>query len=326
MRAASELHSTLMYRLKQNIDKILPLIGTSRVAFLDYPVYGNIGDLLIMAGTLDFFRTNGIAVSCAYEVSPRGCPTISPDETIVFQGGGNFGDLYPGHQAFRETVISSHLQNRIVVFPQTIYFSSESTFENTCKLMRQHLDLHIFCRDRYSLEKAGMMTPNVSMMPDMAHYLWNTALLEGTPHADNRISGPTSLGLFRTDNEKQERDGHEIIVDRNVDWSSLIGTKSRFIRRFRKVFRLSQRLGLNSRTISRLKLTLWERYAMHLMKIAVDEFSTADTIVTDRLHGHILASLLQKKHIILDNNYGKIFNYNQLWLQESPLVTLSVQQ
>ena len=43
-------------------------------------------------------------------------------------------------------------------------------------------------------------------------------------------------------------------------------------------------------------------------------------IVTDRLHGHILALLLGIRHIILDNDYGKVAAYHAAWTAGSPLV------
>ena len=49
--------------------------------------------------------------------------------------------------------------------------------------------------------------------------------------------------------------------------------------------------------------------------------SGGERIVTDRLHGHILALLLGIPHIVLDNDYGKLAAYIRVWTQASPLVT-----
>jgi Exopolysaccharide biosynthesis protein len=45
-------------------------------------------------------------------------------------------------------------------------------------------------------------------------------------------------------------------------------------------------------------------------------------VVTDRLHGHILACLMDKKHVVIDNSYGKNSTYMNQWTIESPLTTL----
>jgi len=46
--------------------------------------------------------------------------------------------------------------------------------------------------------------------------------------------------------------------------------------------------------------------------------SRGQTIATDRLHGHILALLLDIPHIVFDNDYGKIGRYVATWTRDSP--------
>ena len=46
--------------------------------------------------------------------------------------------------------------------------------------------------------------------------------------------------------------------------------------------------------------------------------SRGQTIATDRLHGHILALLLDIPHVVFDNDYGKIGRYVATWTQGSP--------
>lgn len=42
-------------------------------------------------------------------------------------------------------------------------------------------------------------------------------------------------------------------------------------------------------------------------------------VVSDRLHGHIMALLLGIPNIILDNNNGKLSRYYETWTHESSL-------
>jgi glycosyltransferase involved in cell wall biosynthesis len=49
--------------------------------------------------------------------------------------------------------------------------------------------------------------------------------------------------------------------------------------------------------------------------------STGQRIVTDRLHGHILAIMMKKQHELHDNNYGKNRSFHQTWTSTCPLVT-----
>ena len=52
-----------MYSLKSKLIKILDFIEDKNdVIFVDFPLHHNIGDLLIMAGTMKFFKNNSINV------------------------------------------------------------------------------------------------------------------------------------------------------------------------------------------------------------------------------------------------------------------------
>ena len=43
-------------------------------------------------------------------------------------------------------------------------------------------------------------------------------------------------------------------------------------------------------------------------------------MITDRLHAHILSTLLDIPHVALDNDYGKIGSYLAAWTKNYPLV------
>ena len=47
--------------------------------------------------------------------------------------------------------------------------------------------------------------------------------------------------------------------------------------------------------------------------MASDTLARGKVVVTDRLHGHILSVLMNKPNVILDNSYGKVFNYHAAW-------------
>ena len=45
----------------------------------------------------------------------------------------------------------------------------------------------------------------------------------------------------------------------------------------------------------------------------LDLLGSAEVVITDRLHGHILCSLLQKPHVVMNNANGKVFGYLETW-------------
>lgn len=58
------------------------------------------------------------------------------------------------------------------------------------------------------------------------------------------------------------------------------------------------------------------------IKMGIDFFSKYDAIYTTRLHGLILAILMNKKIYLLDNNYGKIKNFYNTWLKDFEGITI----
>ena len=155
-----------------------PIEGTltGPVDYVDLPMHGNVGDLLIMAGTLAFFDSHAIRPRCMatyFNYGTRACP---PGGTIAFHGGGNFGDIYGPFQAFRGRIIAGRRDCRIVILPQYIHFASADRLDACIALCRQHTDLHICVRDRESETLAKAMTDHVYLLPDMAHQLWGKLL------------------------------------------------------------------------------------------------------------------------------------------------------
>lgn len=61
-------HDSLMIKLMEKHNLLYDLIGSDNIHYVDLPVYGNIGDLLIMMGTLSFVKKTkiNIKVKAAY--------------------------------------------------------------------------------------------------------------------------------------------------------------------------------------------------------------------------------------------------------------------
>ena len=92
-------HIEKILELRQAINRqLLPLIDSNYV-FLELPYYENIGDTLIWEGSLRFLKQT--KNKCLYSASSTTFynQNISKDTLILLQGGGNFGDLWEGHQS-----------------------------------------------------------------------------------------------------------------------------------------------------------------------------------------------------------------------------------
>ena len=313
-------HAQLSADLAAQHDVLLELIGDAPFHYVDIPTHGNVGDLLIMHGTLAFFRKKGlkpktIAPHDAFD--PR---WIAPGDVVVFHGGGNFGDLYPCFHQLRERIVHGHGENRIVILPQSLHFSSEDGMARSARIFRTHDDVHLCVRDRISMQLAQQFTDQVYLLPDMAHQLY--------PMPQGLMDAAGTLRISRVDDEAipDEAVGGTarvgaIHIDTLTDWPQFVGERERRIGLFRRFYGAFFRRGMG-RMANRILSRLWIIYSGWLVKDAARLFARHQTIVTDRLHGHILACLLDRRSIVLDNSYGKNSRYVQTWTQRSELATL----
>ncbi|MCM3135341.1 polysaccharide pyruvyl transferase family protein [Paenibacillus polysaccharolyticus] len=317
MLDANNIHP--MEELKGHLRQILKVIPSgSNIYYLDYPVHSNGGDLLIMKGTEAFFRDNEINVLARYSVLDCPLSLNVPDGiTIVLHGGGNFGDLYPAHQKLRERMINQHPHHRIVILPQTMFYKSDIELKKTAQVFNRHKDVHFFVRDTvsYEIAKREFRQTNVYLSPDMAHQLWPLKS-KGQPLAE-------MLYFFRKDIEKTKNQTHyESISGPEAvfkDWETL------YNRIDRKIIRMitSRLKSSKGRSLARW---LWYKYSDRMVHTAIKEFSKYKTVTTSRLHGHILACLLDQPNVLLDNSYGKNSNYYAAWTKNNPVGRLEANQ
>lgn len=290
-----------MEELKDRLRYILNVIPPeSNIYYIDYPVHGNGGDLLIMKGTEAFFRDHRIRVRARYSVLDFPDRLIIPkDHIIVLHGGGNFGDLYPAHQRLREKIVRDYTGHRIVMLPQTIFYKNESAMERTAEAFNRHPDLHLYVRDTMSLDIAQdrFQTCASYLSPDMAHQLW--------PIRRRDVPSKELLCFLRTDIEKTaEQERLEASGQGDcLDWPSLYSrVEQKSIRVFGSVLRKGMPVSM-----------MWGKYTDYLVRKAVDRFGCYRTVRTSRLHGHILSCLMDIPNVLIDNSYGKNAGYYRTW-------------
>jgi pyruvyl transferase EpsO len=303
-----------MNRLKTMHSDIAELLLNKKVAFLDCPVYFNFGDILIWQGTEQFFKDYNIDVVYRAEADNVSQKKLNDVDVIVFQGGGNFGDLYPRVQKMRERVLKNNPDKRIVCLPQTIHYSSNTNFKKSVHEISQHGDFHFFARDSKTKQLAIKFTSNVKMMPDMAHSLH--------PLVDASETGPTSCNckkiLFQKRNDAESIGiGTFSVKKQTFDWDDIVTLEDRVIR---KIFNNLSKLGVSQDRL----VNFWSVKAKELQNRAIDKFYSKTLIVTDRLHGMILATLLGKECEAHDNSYGKNSSYYQEWLCNIEFVRMNI--
>ncbi|MGP4106336.1 polysaccharide pyruvyl transferase family protein [Virgibacillus sp. L01] len=314
--------SKVMAELKKKLNVINSVIPTgSTVYYFDYPVYGNLGDLLIWKGTEKFFSENNIIVKKRYSnyESIRKLESnikikIPRDATIVCQGGGNFGDLYNDFQKLRKLLVSNYPSHRIVFLPQTIYYMDPKKMEEDFKLFRSHKDLHVYTRDEKSFTLAKSSLMNTYLCPDMAHSLY--------PIIETSQPVPMSNKLYFIRQDKERVESQVSLVEKHssiFDWHLLFSPKEKKILNMYKIIHRSSKVA--KVTPNFLIPRLWSLYVSYLIKKAIVLYSQHKTIITSRLHGHILACLMNKSNVLIDNSYGKNLSYYQCWTKYEENVT-----
>lgn len=307
----------LLESLGRTIDLTLaPLVPPGDgVALVDFPRSANVGDSMIWLGTLAWLARNGhgapryVCSDLTYD--PRALARRLQGGTILIGGGGNFGDLYPDHQEFRERVIADFPAQRIVQLPQSIHFESESALARARDVVARHPRLTLLVRDRQSLDLARREFPAPSLLcPDLALALGVLA----RPAPPSR----SVVWLARDDKEsRRDRRVPQVPDFERVDWVTddrhplifLNLTVDRWLR---------HHAGLRPWVQALLPATFEHAARLRLAR-GIRTLGAGRVVVTDRLHGHLLSVLLGIPHFVVDNSYGKVRALHDAWTRGSKL-------
>ena len=236
---------------------------------------------------------------------------LGREGVVLLHGGGNLGDLWPTYQAFRERVVESHHDRRIIQLPQTASFSSQAALSRTAAAFRAHPDLTIMVRDRASEELATKAFQGCRILaaPDSAFALGPLEAPEPTGEV---------LVLMRTDRERVERAAGSLAT---VDWPTRSGNDLRTWR-----YRLSRALGYPAKRSSAAAYALDRPLRRVFASLAEERFAVVpellgspSVVVTDRLHGHILSLLVGRPQVLLEDRGGKVRGFVERWTADSPI-------
>lgn len=298
-------------QLKSIINQqIAPLIDRDYVLY-ELPYYNNIGDLLIWEGELAFlkqfpYRMKDACSLQTYDTSRR--KKIDNNTIILLQGGGNFGDLWRKVQEFRLNIIQKHPNNKIIIFPQTVFYTNTDLMKKDAQIMSLHKDLTICARDKVSYEFLKKhFTNKILLVPDMAFCI----PIKKLNIYQKQVSEKT-LFLRRTDKELKNTNftisnTYPLITS---DWptmehSDIIQEGLRYISALRrnKIINIEDWYGANI-------------YKTQLIKKGVQFISQFKEIYTTRLHTAILSILLAKGFYFYNNSYGKNKSFYETWLSD----------
>ncbi len=312
-RDIADSHTEVIRRLQGlATDALRGAGGDSEFALVDFPDHPNVGDSAIWLGTTEYFRLHAHRephyVTTIAEFDEAALRAAVPAGPIFVHGGGNFGDLWPRHQDFRERLLERFTDREIIQLPQSLHFDDPARAERAAAAIERHGRFRLFVRDEWSYEFAtSHFDCEVALCPDMAVFIGNVD--RETPNAD-------ILYLLRTDKEgtphpAPKRPGYSSVV---ADWLSeprlTIG-----VQRWRAMARGVLR---GRRDRESLRLASFDGAAVARVVRGCELLSRGRVVITDRLHAHLLSFLLGIPHAVLDNSYGKLGRFLDLWMPDAP--------
>ena len=309
----------ILISLKQELGKIVELINKEDAFYFDYPMHLNVGDLLIYAGTEAFFKEYNINIRlrrCLQTFDINEVKrNITKNTTIICHGGGNLGDLYPLLQKLREELVINFPNNRIILLPQTGYFSNQDEMKKSAAIFSAHKDCHLFARDLPTLELLKNFSDKVILCPDMAHQLYGEFPLKNKVESLEK----NKLYFLRKDIEASQLEKNiESTLSASAvvkDWDDIVTSNDiMYARIYSKLARIS---NISHLSIFKDKINdLWYKHTLNIIERARNEFMKYDLVVTSRLHGHIFSCLLGIPNQVCDNSYGKNLGYYNQWTKD----------
>lgn len=313
MRTPAPDHALIAHLVRSAQEVVGSLIDPgARVALLDFPTYANVGDNAIWVGTrrlLERLRVRVVYMADVDNYSPARLAERLRQGTILLQGGGNFGDLWPRYQRFRESVVAAFPDHRIIQLPQTLRFRRSETLAQAQAVLNRHRDLTLLARDSQSLAFARREFAARSLLcPDLALVIGRIPWV-GRPAVD-------VVALRRDDLEAASAfpDLPETVSER-LDWTDEpLGVAGRVRRAIHGV-----RGSAAAKLAATVLLHPYDLLAGQRLAHGCRILRRGRAVLTDRLHGHILSLLLGIPHVLLDDAYGKLSSFYEAWTKPSAL-------
>lgn len=330
----------IQQKLYDALEQIEPF---KHCALLSFPDHYNVGDHLIWLGQV-FYLRKVLNVDISYassiekfspEVMQRRLPEGAP---LLICGGGNLGDVWSYYQRFYERIVREYPNRRIIIFSQAVKFRYPNRLEEAKSVFNSHPDLTIFIRDHYSYAVASehFSSCKVLQAPDMAFALSGLSGLKSDYKSKSDV-----LYHCRNDHEfNREFDdkGFEIDKMKTEDWQSFRfkgSPRVASVAGVKWLFQYSWEQG-QILPFEWVERQYWQRFHrdlqylkdtpeqhLHLkswmfMHHGVYQFKKYRLIVTNRLHGHILATLMEIPHVFLANSYHKNLGFYETWTGDVP--------
>ncbi len=279
-----------------------------KIILLNTPTHGNLGDLAIALAERKFVEKEcaGIPV---FEFTQKEClelknaikHCLTQEDILIFPGGGFLGSLWENEEAILLELLHYYKNNRIVIFPQTIYFEKTAKGEKEKKALKETIQkvkqIKIFLREKASwkfmTEKMNLTKEYCFLAPDIVTYLSE---------------------VFSFSNQKIQKEGILLCIRKDKEKVCENNLFNKLIDQFPGDWKVTYTDTVIPREVKREERK--EEVEKKLL-----EFSRAKLIITDRLHGMIFAALAETPCIALDNLSKKVSGVYQ-WISYLDYITI----
>lgn len=266
------------------------------------PDYSNLGDHAIALAERKLFQAlfpqkEFIEISCEQYIRENLLirNAIQKEDILIISGGGYLGSLWLWLEDITKNIVKQYAENKILIFPQTLYFEENnlgiSEREALANVLNGHKNLTLMLREPasyYLAEKLFDVSVKKLLVPDIVFSL--------SPKQNDKRFG--SLVCIRDDKELKAADKMEI--------SSILHESGMAVGYFSTI--AEDMVCLDNRKDCLEKL--------------FGKISSAEVVVTDRLHTMIICAITDTPCVAFDNLSGKISETYQWLLQNHPRIIL----
>ncbi|WP_117149467.1 MULTISPECIES: polysaccharide pyruvyl transferase family protein [Paraliobacillus] len=269
----------LKYKLKRSTKTRIFLMGS--------PLHGNLGDQAIafaekelIEGNLEKYEFIDIqfnAVNQSIKVIKK---LMNKDDVFILHGGGNFGIEYFEEEELRRQVIVGFKMQKVILFPQTIYFGDsdkgKEEFKKSKLIYNSHSNLTLIAREKksYEIMKIEFANNKVLLTPDIVLYL---------NQSNPVVKRKGILLCFRKDVESILNPEFKEELIKNISLKNKVLITDTVVDHTIKKSKREKEL-----------LDIWA------------SFKGSELVITDRLHGMVFAAITSTPCIVISNYNHKV--------------------
>lgn len=250
------------------------------------PEHRNLGDhaiawaekRMLQEMNVDFFEISGASL---YPLAAYGYLSLLNGACVLVNGGGNIGNLWMSIEQMNRDLVQRNPDSKICFFPNSMCYTEDTAGRKEMRITQEIFDRHpsltVYAREEISFHAMSKIFKNVRLCPDMVLSLQDCF--------DLSESRDGCIVCLRDDAEKMLTDIERKRVFQNAE--SLFGDRVR-----------------ESSTLTETNVGIHERE--YAVKKKLFEFSGAELVITDRLHGMIFCAITGTKCIVLNSRSPKM--------------------